>query len=450
MDSDLVPAAVSARTPLLSEAAIRLVKALDDGNCLEELFPLVADMAKEFRGQGLVSCEKMLAMFEDPDCEDYLTMMRLFHMFNRKTLRALILGTIPYDVPDIASPNNENLYPAQGAGTYLAGLSIEGRRGAFLNCEEIAKVLGILESYRLGCEAWLEISREDDYGQSQVDPDQRAHLESAMMLDNEFLAENRRWRDGDEFRRPLAMNGKTSFAAIAGLEDQFRRRLRFRESDPEVFQISSPAMPRHDPSCSTMKRSSSIRNLLIACIRKLGLNVVGNAYPIMLAWQPSHIPLTEILVTVLSHSLVSLGGFNVIQPGTSPIPGNPTHQRYEDNQILIFLDRPWAHENITFSHEIWDARPALVEAVRRIEQNDASRERTRQLAAENQRLRAVVEGLMLDVERVLDERAAERERVRRRLDEIRPIMDLVDLIRECYVSNSEDPARDDPEEDEHN
>ncbi|KAI1453629.1 hypothetical protein F4805DRAFT_461531 [Annulohypoxylon moriforme] len=429
MDAASVPGTRNARTPLLSDTAARLIHGIDDGDALEELFPLVVEMAKELCNQQLVPCYNCAAIFENKNHKDHMEIQVLFHSFNRKTLRALVMGTIPYDVPEINCPNSENLYPAQGAGAYLASLTIEGREGAFLNCEEIDEVLAILESYRLGCEAWKVLGDTDAYGDSQLDPQQRDHLTFALEVDNTYLPEDRRYTDRDQPWAPLGVTcGRDGVEAIKELEEQLRRRQSFKSSNPQVIQISSPGyigcsetiasrMPHHDPSSSSMQRSAKIRRVLMSCIRRIGLGVVARSYPILLAWKPSHIRLVEVLATVLAQSLVSVGGLNVIQPGTSSPPKDSSNPRYDDNKLLVFLDRPWYGENMEFSMDMRALKTAFEELEQDGDHEPPPEQEIRKLAESNQQLEAERKRLLDQLNHALYAGEAEMEGQIRRFHE---------------------------------
>ncbi|KAI1206774.1 uncharacterized protein F4807DRAFT_469825 [Annulohypoxylon truncatum] len=430
MDSQLIPAKRCARTPVISRAALDLLEAIDGDVVYEEMFPLVVEMAKELRKQSFVPCERIVGLFEAKGTEENNNLQYLFYSFHRKTLRALILGTIPHDVPEMNSSNREYLYPAQGAGAYLAGMSIEGRDGAFLSCNEIEEVIETLKLYREGCEAFELLAQADelDYGGSQLEDEDRLRLTFALSLDNTFLPDHRRWREGQDFTQPAGMAGK-GVATIKLLERQLQKRLRYKDTDPDVYQFSSPAyvgcsdtiatrMAQHDPSSSSMHCTSMIRKLLMASIRQLGLRVVMRSYPILLAWKPSQVRLAEVLVTVLSRSLISAAGLNVIQPGTSRIPRNQSLERYEDNEMLVIVGREWLNDNVDASR-LYRATKPLYEEFWQRAQARWTAEEAEQMVAEINRLEDKFWRLKPLIERLIEERhnrIAEHERRIREFD----------------------------------
>ncbi|KAI0376930.1 hypothetical protein F5Y04DRAFT_292367 [Hypomontagnella monticulosa] len=392
MDSNLIKPVSGPEVPIVDRVVKQIVDGLDNNVALDVLFTLVIQMAKDLRQQRLISCDKIVEYFEDEACSQYAQLRVLFHIIHRKTLRSLLLGTMPYDLYDKDSENWKNVYEAGGAGCYLVGLSIEGRRGAFLNKNEVEQVIGLLQKYKAGCVVWNQNS--DDWAHSQLLNQDRECLETALAIDNYVVAEREKWEPNQPYIQPKLMSEGGSTTNIDALTDMLRRRCRVG-IDPGTYQISSPVyigciqkvptrIIEHNPDFCTAGKSSKVLKLLVGCIRHMRLRPNVHTIPVVMVWEANQIALAEILVTILAQSLISLNGLNVVRPGTSS-PGDGTSVLYEDMRKHVWVKRSWFGENINLSLAARHNRDILEDALASIH-NQLSKGDAENLIEDNRRI----------------------------------------------------------------
>ncbi|KAI4858836.1 hypothetical protein F4820DRAFT_467785 [Hypoxylon rubiginosum] len=449
MDSESVHPILSAKTPILGNLARRFVEGLDDGASLDSLFPIVIEMAQEMGqelpGQGMSNIVKH---FEDKESETHKQLRILFHTIHRKTLRSLVLGHTAHDFYNKFSSNWNYTYEKSGPGTYVIGLSIEGRRGAFLSWKEIEKVIGYIEEYNAGCEAWREWDSGDPYEESQPEPRVKEAIEKALIIDSEMESEEDKWKPGQRLIKP---KGITPVKNIDALTKMLRRRVdrRFDENTP---QTSSPAytgcgrkMPRrmlgHDPDYGNFASTSTTLRILQSCIRHIGLMPLVTAVPVVVVWEQRHIGLSEELVTVLTRSMIGMDGFNVMKPGTVTTWGDTNIYFYEEAKRYVWIMTPWFGENLEMSIDHMQGMDIMQPAL----------DTTQYISAEG--LREVVDQLREDerkakeIQRSFDH--AEEE-AKKRLDEAKKTLDRVDdflSMSSGMFPNLSSDADDDEEDD---
>ncbi|KAI1774831.1 hypothetical protein F4818DRAFT_416865 [Hypoxylon cercidicola] len=456
MDPTLIKPRVCAEVPVLGKIAEQIVVGIDSGATLESLFPLVIDMAKELRGEEqTIGCENVIDYFEDKTSENHQQLRILFHTMNRQTLRSLLLGHIAYDLHDTYSKNWKNTYDKEGAGAYFIGISIEDRDGAFLNQKEIKTVMGHLEEYQAGCEAWTHSGLDDSYGQSQISPAQRLAIENVMLIDNEMLPEAKKWVPGDSLKEPRCMSGKKGVGNIEALQKMLRKRIN-EDFDENVYQTSSPGyvgcgrrMPRrlllHDPDYGDMSQSSTVLKLLVACIRYMGLKPTVHTVPIMRVWEQAQIGLSEVLVTVLAQSLITIGGLNVIKPGTVTSSGDSNVDIYKKSKVDVWIMKPWFGENIDQSLDEMEGNHIYREALEKIQSDFMSETELEQLAEEIEKAETRLESISKEfneAEEAARARLREAEEQRDRLDRIVEMGS--GMFPDLYLSDDDD---DDDDED---
>ncbi|KAF3063587.1 hypothetical protein GL218_01145 [Daldinia childiae] len=384
-------------------------------------------MAREWRDQSSIPSNKTISAFE----EDRQIRV-LFHTFNRKTLRSLLLGTLPHDLYDKDSPNWENVYDQSGPGTYVVGVSIEGRHGAFLSRNEIEKLVGRLQDYRDGWEAWQEIEREDSFSQDDLSRAQKSAIQKALTIDNVMLSDDDKWQLTDEFTQPRCAGGNIS--NLDELIAMLGRRVDAR-FDGEVHQISCPAyvgydhrvpskMQQHNPDYSSMAQSSNTLKLLISCIRYMGLNPIVHTVPMVMVWEESDVPLAEILVTVLAQSLVTINGLNVAQPGTSPSSGDDNRDVYFENKRHVWLERPWLMANVEETLAVRSNRDLYVNTVKKIREDFMSAEELRENVREIKEGRKRLDKAYAEIRELIRMRLPQQQAARRRVDEIERSLEI--------------------------
>ncbi|KAI2784201.1 hypothetical protein F4815DRAFT_491281 [Daldinia loculata] len=375
MDSDKIKPVTCAEIPVVDRLAKQMVDKIDNDASYDELFTLVVEMAKEWQKQDIIPSSKAISLFEQKGTPEYKDLRVLFHTIHRKVLRSLLLGTLPYDLHDRDLPNWEYVYDSRGAGAYLIGISIDERHGAFLTREEIEVVIGHMQDYKTGCEAWKKI--KDSYDQDGLTDEEESCLRKALAIDNTVLPEEQEWdsEEQEEYVAPKCMAGRKGTSNIEALIEMLGRRAN-PDFDGDVPQLSSPVyigcgmgvpkrMIQHDPDFNSLETSSHVLRLLISCIRYSGLKVLVHGVPVVMVWDESQISLAEVLVTVLAQSLISLNGLNVIQPGTNTTREKKTAV-YDEMRKHVWVKRPWFTENMKKSIEVRKNRDIYKETLETI------------------------------------------------------------------------------------
>ncbi|KAI0599235.1 hypothetical protein F4775DRAFT_591684 [Biscogniauxia sp. FL1348] len=178
-------------------------------------------------------------------------------------------------------------------------MALDFRR--FDNVISVRKCRGVaaqLEKYRLACATWVGKNLDDDYGQSQLSQSEQEALTLAMEVDNQYLEENKVWTESQRFSRAPSRTSLTSCYVGCSKE------------------VSGRTV-NHSPDSTSLRKSSNVWGAFLSCLAHMGVRPRVCQVPVVKCWQQSHIPLAEILVTVIAGSLVLDDGFNVIQPGTS-------------------------------------------------------------------------------------------------------------------------------------
>ncbi|KAI0109723.1 hypothetical protein F4814DRAFT_376932 [Daldinia grandis] len=446
MDSEEVHPDVCAQLPICQGLAKQLVEGLDNGDALETLFPLVVGMAGEWRNQTAVPISKTIGAFENDGEEAYGHLRVLFHTFNRKTLRSLLLGTLPHDLYDKDSPKWENIYSPGGPGAYVVSISIEDRRGAFLSRNETEKLISRLRDYKAGCVAWCEREAEDALSQEGLSPAQKSALSKALSIDNMILSDTDKWLAGDEYTQPRCL--EENIGNMDELIAMFGRRVD-AQFDEEVHQISCPVhvgcgrrvpsrLLQHNPDHSSMSQSSNTLKLLVSCILHIGLQPVVHTVPMVMVWEEFQVPLAEMLVTVLAQSLVTIHGLNVAQPGTSSASSDDNKNVYFGMKKHVWLERPWFMANVEKSLAVGTNRDVYCNAVEEIQESFLSDAELNEYVAGNEELEASVERLYAKVHQILDEREAEQERMWQRLAEDETFYQASRALFAAMINNDED------------
>ncbi|KAI0879774.1 uncharacterized protein GGS22DRAFT_182821 [Annulohypoxylon maeteangense] len=417
MNSSRLPPQCSAELPTLGRNARRLVEGLDKHKSLDELFPIVVDMAEELDKQA-IPCASTVKMFTEKDSEQYKQLHILFHTLNRDILRSLVLGTLSYDLWDKDSNSWQNTYSTHSfdaAGSYVMTLSIEGRRGKFLNGKEIGQVRELLDTYERCCQAWISHMEEDAYSFNELSDQQKRDLREALLIDNEMLSDKDKWDEEDDYQQPalLRKTGDGSIKAretIGMLRDQLWARM--NPHDDATYQCSSPSyvgcsqkmgsrMPSHNPDGRTLASPSALHRILTSCIRHIGLEVSVKIIPILPVWEPGQIQLSEVLLTVLAQSMVTVHGLNAIQPGTSSRATIANVATYNETKELVWVKRTWLAENIRKSLNELLARDIYERVFEPMVSEDEVKEKMEKVSENVPNLRALVR----ELEELMNEQA---------------------------------------------
>ncbi|KAK8127157.1 uncharacterized protein PG998_002916 [Apiospora kogelbergensis] len=357
------PAIAPGQIPGLSTQQATLVGAIDDGATYEELWDLVCANAEGFTDVGALRLRNVRAAFAE-DQDKRATLKTLFFSIPRRLLRSVVLNTVALDLHDRQSPNWDHAYEPRSAGTYAVGLTVKGRRGRFLTPGELRTVLNKLEKYEQAVRfLQSHVVLEDAFGNSQIPPDVLDAIETAREVDERFLTDlGKRWTQGEPLSMPryASSSSKKPEAHIASLRAMLRRRL-LSSSDAHADErlIASPVyvgcgkametrVIEHDPRSTGGGGSSKILRLTQACMACCGFSPDTVPVGVVRAWEPGHVALSEMLVTVLADSLVSRAGFNVVTPGTnSPeLASDWSKELLQASRELVWAERPFLSENL--------------------------------------------------------------------------------------------------------
>lgn len=338
----------SAQLPSLDDAQARLVRAIDDGASFHDMWALACEMA------AAQSNHVRRAFAEDAARES--PMQILFHTMSRPFLRSLVLGTVAHDLHEDHSAHWRQTYPMRHAGSYAVGLVVQDR-GAFLTKAETRQLVQRLRQYAAAVE-YMDARRADDaYGNSQVTDAEREVLETVMAIDNRYLKAHQQWEEGDPFRMPRFAGSRQQDPAghIRQLVAMFERRV-LADGPDHVAQLSSPLYvgcagnlaartPHHDQRASG---GVKLLHLTQSCMAYCGFSPRTVAAPALWVWEEEHVPLAEMLVTVLAGSLVAQGGFNAVAPGSNrpDLTGAGAEEMLQTTQDYVYGERPFFQENL--------------------------------------------------------------------------------------------------------
>ncbi|OTB02813.1 hypothetical protein M426DRAFT_322405 [Hypoxylon sp. CI-4A] len=477
MDAQAIHPVRSAEIPILGETAKRIVEGLDEGRCLHDLFPLVVDLAQQLRQQQYANPDRIIDSFEDHEKGGSYEKLRiLFHTIPRDTLRSLVLGTTSLDFHNREHAVWDRVYSSRGAGSYLIGIAIKGRDGAFLNCDEIRSVIQLMGVYRVGCDTW-DRDVQDTYGHKDLaGPDIDALVET-MKIDNELIRDpSKRWMDDvsdsespsqsdsqsksrsesesesqspsqsdtqesrarDDFRKPKFARSSTRDITrhIRELISMLQRRIDLGFDDTVPQKISPvyvgcshkmiKRLPGHDPDLSSMETSSNALSLLLACIKHIGLIPMAIGLPVVPAWEEPQIPLAEMLVTVLAQSLVSLNGLNVIKPRTSTPMDDEIHAPLFDSTFEHVLDhRPWFAQNMQDSLDFLENRDIPKNLLQRIAE-EFPPDDLRSAIEKYEELKGNDDELNAKLVKVIEKAEARLEKQKARLAELQTLLEFWD------------------------
>jgi len=117
-------------------------------------------------------------------------------------------------------------------------------------------------------------------------------------------------------------------------------------------------MNDHEP-LADLSRSSHSWALLCSCLKKLKIRFEPVCLPIVKVWKPDQLKLAEIMITMLSGSMIWDGGLNEVQPGGKAARADP--DKFGEALKQIFIHKPWMTANLRESEEKLQGRIEALE-----------------------------------------------------------------------------------------
>ncbi|KAI1775551.1 hypothetical protein F4818DRAFT_416845 [Hypoxylon cercidicola] len=323
-------------------------------------------------------------------------MILLLHSIPRPVLRSIVMRMVAHDFWERDSENRKLLYDAEGPGAYIATVSVVGRNGCGWSIMENRQIVECLEMYARAIE--LKERDDDHYGGSQYCDDDVAAFLVSMEVDKVYRTRPTLEGDEEDEEEDGESDGKsdeeddveadtTSSADDTTTEDSESQDYpmpRFASSSRrnksrhirQLIEIlkkrNDPYAPQNEPCkqsfcmvgnsddvekrkqnhrlIGNLTNSAHLWGLLVSCLKYMDLEAQDTIVPICKAWQLDHINLSEILLTVLTGSLVSVGGLNVKRPGTKSEKHPPSHRAFEGCRLHVWRFNPWFEENLVHSY----------------------------------------------------------------------------------------------------
>ncbi|KAK5629200.1 hypothetical protein RRF57_004915 [Xylaria bambusicola] len=344
----------SAERPVLSNERCDLVKMLDDGASMDEIF-------EKLINGPLVKCIVNEKWFTD----DKDIMNELFLSISRGLLRCLLVNNLGPDLWDKALRSRRNwennIYDIDGPGAYVMFTFVRDRGGKWLSKREIRELISLLDMYRDAIKIWERRNDSDIYGTSQLIDGQKDVLKMAMKIDDAVRSVAQYPSQSDDEIGRFEPRFKSSTAKdltgyINAMIDMLRRRC-LSGVDRDIYQCQSPLMvgnagdmarrTSNHMSGNSFHQSPKLWGLMLSCLAVMKINVETQAVPLFRAWTDGNqVNVAEVLATVLAGSMVSVAGLNVKQPGTRFEEGRTSQNAYENGKFHVFAAKPWLNENL--------------------------------------------------------------------------------------------------------
>lgn len=429
----------SAQIPMMSDLQARFIKQLDDDATYMDLFVIIEKMAQDLLNQDKVPCREMIRAVEG-DLEEK-EMRLLLHSIPRPVLRSLVMRTLAYDFWEKDTERRRNmLYDFEGPGVYVMSLSIEGRHGEGWSIEENNQLLTALMHYGKAIEACEKRYVTDDWGNSQFDDETIKSLNVAMKIDKQY-AESDVW-DGETYPMPrFASTSNTDKSKhVRELFHLLETSRNVAGWDRNANSLQSVCMVGNSDDVEKQKQSHSLIGsltntphtwgLLVSCLRYIGLEPEETCIPICKSWKPEHTNQAEILITILSGSLISVGGLNVHQLGLKPGSNPPPDKVFEQCRKHVWLNRGWFKDNL--EHTLMKA-PGYSETQKTIADIfQLTMEDIKKMAMEEEESRNLVVSSKLALEREIENTEEECDKAEEALKYAKEVSDEYELLKGLF------------------
>ncbi|KAJ2981981.1 hypothetical protein NUW58_g6547 [Xylaria curta] len=228
----------------------------------------------------------------------------LLHSIPRAHMRAIVMGTIGWQTWSGHQPPvmlHSNPYKNNGPGTYIATICIDQRRGKGLSGNEYNTLAQMLEDYLQAYQA------------SKLANQHRPQSAQDLL----------KWARGIDliYASKRAKSGQTAsiHASTVALDPNIHLAQGMSYVGCASRDITSRSSAHKQDS--HFESSNYTWWLTMSCLVEMGLSPVVRVNHAIRTWEPDQLPISEILVTILSHSMVEERGFNAWPPGSMPDPG---------------------------------------------------------------------------------------------------------------------------------
>ncbi|TPX11315.1 uncharacterized protein E0L32_001133 [Thyridium curvatum] len=359
---------VSAEVPVMTQMQTRMLKALRHPS-YHELTLLFDELADELdannTGPVVIPVNDMQnAVRIDQHCE----MLKLLHQIPTDLCESIIRGTVAYDAK--RGTNRPDAYSDDGPGTYVAGMSIDGRHGKFLSIAEISVLINDLTAYLDAYGIWqLPGGRWDP---TIPGADRAADLIRAV--DSQY---GRPQADGS----PRFVRNPAAAQKVRLLVENFRRRIDIgRDPTHNVWQTQSPLMVgctsktiglrgrEHDPA-QGLGNTTYTWALTLCLIKRMGLVPSVTVRPVIRIWEREQLWRSKMLVTMLAQSLVTQQGFNVIQGGglKTSHPTYMAHAKLVEARAYVCVRENYLRDNLAHTLDYIRNQQRFANCVQRLQ-----------------------------------------------------------------------------------
>ncbi|KAK6859483.1 hypothetical protein PG995_003119 [Apiospora arundinis] len=336
------------KTPFMSGARVEMLSALDCSSYYELLLALSknASVLSHHTNSlaGMTSAQQKI----EGDRANGRALAMLLHCIPPTLMRSIVAGTVAHDFLDRSTPSPD-VYSADGAGTYVAGIAIQGRDDGFLTYPELSDLVAALEDY---CKSYKLQKRRG--GQPPTNPSEILADTIARQIDDEFggrvpsKPDSHRWIPNDDALRRVELFVASLKDRLASIDRDGLSRTTIHIQSPLMVGCSKllrDRMPHHTGADGSSLRSTTYTwGLTLCCIQAcLQLTPRPVVQPVVHVWRNEHLPISEVLVTALAGSYCFQDGFNVIGAGTSS--GVASMQTLLDSKHYMFCQEPYFKAN---------------------------------------------------------------------------------------------------------
>lgn len=302
--------------------------------------------------------------------EEYLkTLMRgnsrlfeVYHAIPRQLLQSLILGTVAWDYHPSRGSSRQKYDSKTDIGIYALGVAVKARQGAWLTANEIGAMIGHMQEYVAGYDAWTV-----HQGQPTTPRDVQL-AEFVTKIDTQH---------GTHDTPTLGPRFCGTASQKRGLQDLIKSLgERMRASlllDPQgtTPMVQSPLYigcsvvlenwtRAHDPQVgktSAMTQSNKLLAMMLSLMKYQGLESETTVVTVLHLWKKQDLDFSETLICSLAQSMACQSGCNMVECGDAKGKGK-SDSACED---YVKARVSYLHDNITLSIRDAEARQAFLD-----------------------------------------------------------------------------------------
>lgn len=343
--------------PMMNKMRSMMLQILDSHASFFEFVRFFPEVVKDLQAymDKRVSTDSKLTLRRT--IEDFQTktreMERLTHHVSPRLLRSIIQGTVAFDKEQRKLQPSDSYNEDTASGTYVVSVAIRGRKGAFLNPNELSDLSELLEKYANAGEEYLK-------GDKKWDP-----LDATNEALRQFVrrVEGRFCEVGAD-KAPKFASTSNEITSLRLLANNMRfRSVEGLKMDPtgQTHQIQAPLMvgctfksfserlkahdPNPKPQPANLSSTTHTWGILICALKDMGLSPKVVKLPALAYYNSEDLHLSERLLSTLGQSYVFQGGLNVIQAGShkgDPLPV----ERVQSLKVAVFKERSLLKANL--------------------------------------------------------------------------------------------------------